>query len=259
MAADIYKHPEGYALRAGVCHVMEAAHRMTVTLALYTLNEIDGLRVVMPRIRREWCDEIILIDGGSTDGTVEYARESGIPVYRQKEPRWGGAHREAYHRATGDIIIDFSPDGNSVPELIPVLIEKMREGYDMVVASRYTGGARSEDDTPVTGFGNHLFTGLVNFFFRAHFTDSLVIYRALRKSFLERAGLVDVTLPQCVTVLTCIRAAKLGARTLDIPGDEPKRIGGKPKMNPLIDGLRVLSVILREFFGLEVTRTAVPL
>lgn len=235
---------------------MTAAGCSKVTLAIYTLNEIAGLKAILPEIRREWCDEIIVIDGGSTDGTVEFAEQAGLPVYRQTEPRWGGAHREAYRRATGDIIIDFSPDGNSKPELIPALIAKMREGYDMVIASRYTGGAHSEDDTPVTGFGNALFTRLVNLLFGAAFTDSLVIYRAMRRDFLERAGLLDVSLPQCVTVLTCIRAAKTGARTLDIPGDEPKRIGGATKMNPWIDGWRVLSVIVGEYLQRGIPATA---
>ncbi|HTL48846.1 MAG TPA: glycosyltransferase family 2 protein [Verrucomicrobiae bacterium] len=219
-----------------------------VTLAVYTLNEIDGMRAVMPKVRKEWCDEIIVIDGGSTDGTVEYAREQGYAVYRQKEPRWGGAHREAYSRAAGDIVIDFSPDGNSVPELIPQLVAKIKEGYDMVIASRYTGGAKSDDDTAVTGFGNSLFTFLVNLLFGCRYTDSLVIYRAFTRPFLEKAGVVNCSLPQCVTVLTCIRAAKIKARTADVPGDEPPRIGGHPKMNPLIDGLRVLAVIFKEFF-----------
>lgn len=222
---------------------------LKVTLAIYTLNEIDGMRAVMPRIRREWCDEIIVIDGGSTDGTVEFARELGLPVYRQSEPRWGGAHREAYARARGDVVIDFSPDGNSLPELIPGLISKIKEGYDMVIASRYTADAKSEDDTPVTAFGNHLFTGMVNLIFGGHFTDSLVIFRAFRMDFLNRAGITNRTLPQCVTVLTCIRAARMKAKTTDIPGDEPRRIGGKPKMNPLIDGLRILRVMFNELFS----------
>lgn len=204
------------------------------------------MRAVMPRINPAWCHEILVIDGGSTDGTVEYCREHGYPVYRQTYPRWAGAYMEAYRRASGDVLIDFSPDGNSIPELIPDIIAKFREGFDIVYVSRYFGGAKSQDDNLLTKTGNRIFTHLINFLFPGKITDSLVVYRAYTRDFAARAGLLECVLPQCVTALISIRANKIRARKADIAGDEPSRIGGKPKMNPLIDGLRILRVILQE-------------
>jgi len=55
----------------------------TFALLVFTLNEIDGMKQIMPRIQREWVDEIFIVDGGSTDGTVEFARENGYAVYVQ--------------------------------------------------------------------------------------------------------------------------------------------------------------------------------
>ena len=69
-----------------------------------------------------------------------------------------------------------------VVELIPPLIEKMREGYDMVIVSRYLDTAKSVDDTWVTGFGNWLFTNIINLLHRGHLTDAMVMYRAYKKS-----------------------------------------------------------------------------
>ena len=57
---------------------------MTVSLLIPALNEVEGKRVIMPRIKREWVDQILVIDGGSTDGTAEYAREHGYALIRQK-------------------------------------------------------------------------------------------------------------------------------------------------------------------------------
>ena len=98
---------------------------MKVTLFIPTLNEIEGIKEIMPRIQKDWVDEIIIVDGHSTDGTPEYLEAAGYHVIRQKSRGIGGAYFEALEVATGDIIIPFSPDNNSIPEAIPALIEKM--------------------------------------------------------------------------------------------------------------------------------------
>src|SRR3990172_10183794 len=105
---------------------------MKTTLFVPTLNEIDGMRVIMPRVKREWVDEILVLDGGSTDGTVEYAKDHGYPVLMQRCKGTRYAYNEALAQIQSGIVIPFSPDGNSIPELIPPLIEKSKEGYDMV-------------------------------------------------------------------------------------------------------------------------------
>lgn len=112
---------------------------MKITLLIPTFNEVKGMRQIMPRIKKEWYDELIIVDGGSTDGTLEYCRENNYFVFVQKRPGIRNAYMEALEYITGDIIITFSPDGNSIPELIPLLIEKIKEGYDMVIVSRYLG------------------------------------------------------------------------------------------------------------------------
>src|SRR5208282_1748257 len=126
---------------------------MKVSLLVMTLNEIEGLKAIMPRIKRDWIDQIIVVDGGSTDGSIEWAREQDYQVYIQQQPGFRHAYVEVWPYVEGDVVITFSPDGNSIPELIPELVAKMREGYDMVIVSRYLGGAKSEDDDLLTGFG----------------------------------------------------------------------------------------------------------
>lgn len=127
---------------------------MKVSLIVPTWNEIDGMRAIMPRINKDWVDEIVVVDGGSTDGTIEYAKENGYTVHVQKNPGMRQAYLEVLPVARGDTWITFSPDGNSVPEIIPTLVEEIEKGYDMVIVSRYLGGAKSDDDDLVTAFGN---------------------------------------------------------------------------------------------------------
>ena len=97
---------------------------MTTTLLVVAQNEIEGMRAIMPKIDPRWCDQILVVDGRSTDGTAEYARARGYDVHVQREPGLRAAYREAWPLVRGDWIITFSPDGNSPPEYIPQLIAK---------------------------------------------------------------------------------------------------------------------------------------
>lgn len=204
------------------------------------------MKVIMPRVKREWVDEIIVVDGNSTDGTCEYAEKMGYRLIRQKTKGIVNGYFEALDVAIGDIVITFSPDGNSIPELIPALIDKMKEGYDMVIVSRYREGAKSIDDDPVTAFGNWLFTTLINFLFGGHYTDSLVMFRAWRKEIVQafdRHSAVAGIEPQ-----TSIECAKAKLRVTEIPGDEPRRIGGMRKLIPWYHGFEILKLIVKELF-----------
>jgi glycosyltransferase involved in cell wall biosynthesis len=222
------------------------------------LNEIDGMRVIMPKIKKEWCDQIIILDGGSTDGTIQYAKDNGYFVYIQKKKGFRHAYTEVLPYIEGDIIITFSPDGNSLPELIPELINKMRDGYDMVIASRYLAGAKSEDDDIITAFGNWLFTKTVNLLFGAHYSDVMVILRAYKKQLIYDLDLnkdENYALPERLfnthiswEPLLSVRAAKRKLKIAEIPGSEPPRIGGERKLQIWRWGAAYYFQFIREVF-----------
>ena len=231
---------------------------MKVTLLVVTLNEIEGMKTIMPRVKREWVDQIIVLDGGSTDGTIEYAKEQEYFVYIQK--RWGirNAYCEVLPYIEGDVLITFSPDGNSIPELLPDLIKKMEVGFDMVIASRYLKGAKSYDDDIVTAFGNWLFTKTVNLLHGGRYTDVMVIYRAYKTQIIydlelnkdEGFALAEKLFSTRISwePLLSVRAAKRRLRITEIPGDEPPRIGGERKLKILKWGAAYYFQFFRELF-----------
>ena len=234
---------------------------MKTTLLVMALNEIDGMKVIMPRVQPDWVDQIVVCDGGSTDGTAEWAEARGYTVCIQKKKGIRQGYYEVWPLVEGDVVITFSPDGNSIPDVIPELVAKMREGYDMVIASRYMGDADSEDDDIVTGFGNWLFTRTVNLLFGGSYTDVMVIYRAFKKDMIAQLELdQDDKFNLLEKLFFCfnretswepllaVLALKYGYNISEIPASEPPRIGGERKVRVLNWGAVYYSQFWLEFF-----------
>ena len=219
---------------------------MSTSVIIPTKNEITGMKKIVPQVNLEWADEWIVVDGNSTDGTIEEAKKLGLDVIQQKGVGLGDAYREAVKHATCENILFFSPDGNAPPEYIPQLIKKMTEGnYDIVQISRFGKNGRSEDDTVVTAFGNRMFTFLVNVFFGGKLTDSLFGFKIIKKDVFINLNLDGefLTLEQQMSIKSC----KYNLKIAEIDGREPKRIGGEAKMKPLETGYALSKQIIKEF------------
>ena len=218
---------------------------MSIIVFVLTLDEIDGVSEIMPKIKKEWADKIIFVDGGSTDGTVEKAKELGFEVIHQKNQGEGNACRVGTDATESDFIMFFSPDGNDVPDDIPKLIEKTNEGHDIVHISRFGKNSVSEDANWLDRFGNNMFTFLVNTFFGGNYSDALNGFRIIRRKIWD--GLKTDAQYLNIEQQTCIRLAKLKIPIFEINGKEPKRIGGERKMRPLTTGAQLSYQIIKEF------------
>ncbi len=232
---------------------------MKITLCVLTLNEIDSVKVIMPQVDISLFDQILVIDGGSTDGTINWCRQHGYEIYVQKKRGLRQAYLEALPYIRGDVMITFSPDGNSLSSVLPELVNELKKGFDMVIVSRYLGSAKSEDDSIVTRFGNWMFTTMINLLHGGHYTDAMVIYRGYKKSLFHDLKLTDnkaFIIPEklfCTRIsiepLLSVRAARAKLKVTEIPGDEPKRIGGKRKLQIIRWGLAFLYQIFFELFN----------
>ena len=223
-----------------------------------TLNEIDGMKVIMPTIDKKLFHQIIVVDGGSTDGTIEWTKKNNYELYVQKKKGFRHAYNEILPLVKGDAIITFSPDGNSIAELLPNLISKFKEGYDMVIVSRYLDTAKSYDDDFITAFGNWLFTKTINILHGGRYTDAMVIYRAYKKQIIydlelqkeDGYRLAEKLFSTQISwePLLSVRAAKRKLKVAEIPGDEPDRIGGERKLKIIRWGGAYYFQFFRELF-----------
>lgn len=219
---------------------------MTTSVIIPTKNEVIGVKEILTKIDRAWAEEWFLIDGNSTDGTIQEAENLGFEVIQQTGKGLSNAYREGVNHASGENILFFSPDGNAEPTYIPKLIKKMNEGdYDLLQISRFRKESHSDDDTPITAFGNRMFTFLVNVFFGGKFTDALFGFKIIKKSVFQNLNLDGefLTLEQQISIKSC----KNHLKTCEIDGVEPKRIAGEAKMRPLTTGGQLSYQIIKEF------------
>lgn len=237
---------------------------MKITLCVLTLNEIDSIKVIMPQVDKTLFDQILVVDGNSTDGTIAWCQEQGYEVYVQKKKGLRQAYLEALPHIRGDVIITFSPDGNSMAEVLPDLVRELQKGWDMIIVSRYLGSATSEDDSFITRFGNWMFTTMINVLHGGKYTDAMVMYRGYKKSLFQTLQLTDESayrIPEklfrtriSIEPLLSIRAARAKLKVTEIPGSEPKRIAGERKLQIIRWGLAFLYQTFFEIFKKPATK-----
>lgn len=119
---------------------------MRISLCLMVWNEHAGCQIDVPRLPREAFDEIYAVDGGSTDGTVEYLQSQGIVVHRQPKRGLNAAYEHADEVSTCDAVVVFFPKSTTPTEDLLKFRPLFEQGYGLVVASRQIPGSVNEED-----------------------------------------------------------------------------------------------------------------
>lgn len=212
----------------------------SISLCVVVKNEADGIQHII-RAVRPYADELIVVDGCSTDGTASFARREGVRVIRDHGRGRGDGVRTAMRAATGDIIVLFDGDGSHNPKDIRALTRPIMQGKaDLVIASRRTGGSFDRQmnvDSLLRSVGADLLTMLVNHAFKTALTDILYSFRAIRSDVARKLCLAsdDFAIEQEMVV----EALRRHYTVAEIPSRENARAWGKSKLRT-ITGLILL-------------------
>jgi len=246
---EIIVLPEGSedpAARAAPGDTVEA-WRPKVSVVIPAMNEADNLGFILSLIPAS-IDEVILVDGMSTDETVDVARRRypSVRVVHQEGRGKGDALADGFRASTGDIIVMLDADGSADPGEIPRFIEALEQGAHFAKGTRFAPGGGSQDITRLRRLGNASLTRLVNVLFRTKYTDLCYGYNAFRAECLPHLDL-DCNGFEVETLIN-VRLAKAKLRVTEVPSFEHARISGVSNLNVVRDGSRVLKTILRERF-----------
>jgi glycosyltransferase involved in cell wall biosynthesis len=231
----------------------------TVSVVIPAKNEARNLPHVLPALP-EGLDQVILVDGGSTDGTADVARElvPGITVIGQTRKGKGNALACGFAAATGDFIVMLDADGSTDPAEIPRFVDALKHGADFAKGSRFMPGAGSSDISRLRQRGNFVLNKIVNILYGTRYTDLCYGYNAFRRDCLAAidldASAEDGDDPTVmlwgdgfeVETLINIRVAKAGLRVFEVPSFERNRVYGSSNLNAFSDGFRVLRTIHTE-------------
>ena len=218
-----------------------------------TLNVAANLPYVLPLIP-DWVDEVIIVDAGSNDGTTAVALEllpSAIILTELRRGK-GRALCTGFENATGDFIVAIDADGSTDPREIPAYVGALVAGADLAKGSRFMQGGGTDDMELHRNFGNKALTFTVNRLFKGRYSDLCYGYFAFRRDALPMLikPTDDVAGFEIETFIN-IRALKNQLKIAEVASFEYNRIHGASNLNAFRDGLRILRVILREFFGHE--------
>lgn len=220
-----------------------AAPRVSVVIP--ALNEADNLRQVLPRLPGTLY-EVILVDGDSSDDTVEVTRMlcPGATIVKQSGRGKGNALSAGFAAARGDIIVMMDADGSADPAEIAKFVKALQSGTDFAKGTRFADGGGSADITWYRRLGHSGLLTLTNWLYRTSYTDLCYGLNAFWVHCLPHMAI------DCdgfeVETLIHLRIARSHLAVREVGSYEARRVFGNSNLRTFRDGWRVLKVILTE-------------
>ena len=214
----------------------------TLSIILPAKNEAEGLRGTLPALRVAYPDaEIIVVDDGSTDDTERVAREAGASVLSSPYSMGNGAAiKRGARAARGEILVFMDADGQHGAGHVRALLDKLGEGYDMVVGARDRSGQANLHRGLANGFYNRLASWMTGH----RIADLTSGFRAVRADkFREFLHLLPNGFSYPTTSTMAFFRSAYPVAYVPIPVH--RRVGTASHIRPIKDGVRFLLIIFK--------------
>jgi hypothetical protein len=242
----------------------------TVSVVVPARNEAPNIGLVLGGLPP--VDEVIVVDGGSSDRTVEAARAArpDAVVLRQTRSGKGNAVACGLAASRGDIVVTLNADGSTDPGEIPRLVAALMAGAEVAHASRYATGGRDLSGGRLERFGNAVLSRIVNGLYGSRFTDLGSGYNAYWRALLPGLDLPGPRVPGLrrgqltrgdgpeIEPLVNIRMAVLGLHIVEVASVGYPTIHGDDRRRVLSRAWRALRTLLAEYLRGRRVATTVP-
>jgi glycosyltransferase involved in cell wall biosynthesis len=201
-----------------------------ISVIIAALNEEAAIANVIKSVPKDLADEIVVVDNGSRDRTAEVARAVGARVVKEPIPGYGRAFRTGLRSISPEcqIVVFLDGDGSDCPEMMDRLITPIVEGKsDFVIGSRIRGNREPESMNFHQVLAGYTIGFLLRVLYGVRSTD-MGPFRAIRRDTLDRLGLREETYGWPLEMQ--MRAAQTHVRTIEVPVDYRRRIGGHSKI-----------------------------
>lgn len=213
-------------------------------------NELEGCKIDVPKIPFDSFDEVYAVDGGSTDGSVEYLESKGIPVYKQPVKGLNAAYIHARNKSSTDAVVVFFPKGTIDPLSLTEFIPYLREGNDLVIASRNIKGAFNEEDNHIIKprkWAVNILSLLASIIWKREgkrMKDVLHGVKAFTNSSFDKMNILDNGLS--IDIEMVIRSYKLKLKRAEFPVIEKPRQYGDTHFSAIRTGIKLLKYLKYE-------------
>lgn len=227
----------------------EAEREIELSIVMPCLDEAKTVRTCVEKALRTMeelgvAGEVIVADNGSTDGSQDIARDAGARVVDVTERGYGAALRGGIEAAHGTYVIMGDADDSYDFTGLSPFIEKLREGYDLVMGNRFKGGIKPGAMPPLHRFfGNPLITAIGRVFFRAHVGDFYCGLRGFRKDAVQKMDVCTSGMEFALEMV--VRAHLLKMKIIEVPTTlDPDGRDRAPHLRSWRDGWRSLRFFL---------------
>ncbi len=225
------------------------SRRPELSVVLPCLNEENSVGECIEQITRTFAKhnirgEVIVADNGSTDQSAQIARSLGAIVISVEDKGYGSALRGGIAVASAEYIIMGDADGSYDFTQIPVFLQKLRSGCELVMGNRFAGGIQPGAMRPLHQyFGNPLLSGIGRVFFKTPFHDFHCGLRGFTKAAYDRMALRTTGMEFASEMV--VKASLFKLRTCEVPTTlSPDRRTGRSHIRSWHDGWRHLRFLL---------------